>query len=46
MLVNLSADDDVLRTLAEDDSFVETVLARVTVCRCLASSSLMWTIRS
>jgi hypothetical protein len=31
MLVNLSGDDEVLKLLAEDDKFIETLLAKLTV---------------
>lgn len=37
MLINLSADEEILKYLAEDDAFLETLLSKVTVCRCLAS---------
>ena len=37
MLVNLSSDDEILKNLAEDDAFLETLLSKVMVCRCLAS---------
>ncbi len=33
ILVNLSHDDEVVKTLAEDDAFVETLLKRITVCQ-------------
>ena len=32
ILINISNDSDVLGLLAEDDAFLETLLARVTVC--------------
>ena len=31
MLVNLSGDEEVLKLLAEDDKFIETLLAKLTV---------------
>jgi hypothetical protein len=31
MLINLSADEEVLNNLADDDTFLETLLAKVTV---------------
>lgn len=31
ILINLSADEEVLETLVEDDSFLETLLAKLTV---------------
>lgn len=31
MLINLSADQDVLANLADDDDFLETLLTKVTV---------------
>jgi hypothetical protein len=31
MLINLSADEEVLANLAEDDAFVETLLIKLTV---------------
>jgi hypothetical protein len=31
MLVNLSGDEEVLKLLAEDDKFVETLLVKLTV---------------
>jgi hypothetical protein len=31
ILINLSADGEVLRSLAEDDAFLETLLLKVTV---------------
>lgn len=33
ILVNISEDQEVLRNLAEDDAFIESVLRRVTVCQ-------------
>lgn len=33
ILINISNDSDVLGLLAEDDAFLETLLARVTVCQ-------------
>jgi len=32
ILINISGDAEVLKELAEDDGFLETILARVTVC--------------
>jgi hypothetical protein len=32
ILVNLSHDDEVVKTLAEDDAFLETLLKKITVC--------------
>lgn len=32
ILINLSNDEDVLRNLAGDDTFLESLLLRVTVC--------------
>lgn len=32
ILVNISDDDEVLKNLAEDDAFLESLLPRVTVC--------------
>lgn len=32
MLVNLSEDQETLKILAEDDSFLEALLLRITVC--------------
>lgn len=40
MLVNLSADEEILKALAEDDTFLETLLSKVTVCRCLYLCSM------
>jgi len=31
ILINLSTDEEVLKCLAEDDAFLETLLAKVTV---------------
>jgi hypothetical protein len=32
-LINLSADGEVLKALADDDAFIETLMAKITVCR-------------
>lgn len=34
MLINLSDDPEVLKTLATDDDFLESLLFRITVCQC------------
>lgn len=39
ILINLSRDAEVLQNLAEDDAFLETLVARVTVCRCTFGES-------
>jgi hypothetical protein len=31
ILINLSSDEEILKTLAEDDQFVETLLKKLTV---------------
>lgn len=33
ILINISADAEILKTLAEDDAFLESLLLRVTVCQ-------------
>lgn len=37
MLVNISEDGEVLKSLAEDDAFLESLLRRVTVCQSILS---------
>lgn len=32
MLVNLSEDEEILKVLAQDDAFLETLMSRITVC--------------
>jgi len=32
ILINLSSDEEVLKCLAEDDDFIETLLFKLTVC--------------
>jgi hypothetical protein len=32
MLINVSHDEEVLKCLAKDDAFLETLLSRITVC--------------
>lgn len=32
ILINLSPDEEILKSLAEDDEFVEALLSRITVC--------------
>lgn len=39
MLVNLSADNEILQLLAEDDAFLETLLVKLTVREWLLSAS-------
>ncbi len=33
ILINVSSDPEVLKLLAEDDAFLETILSRITVCQ-------------
>lgn len=33
MLINISADDEVLKDIAKDDAFLEMLLSRITVCQ-------------
>lgn len=33
ILINISADAEVLKSLASDDAFLETLLSRITVCQ-------------
>jgi hypothetical protein len=33
ILINISHDGEVLKSLAKDDEFLETLLARITVCQ-------------
>lgn len=33
ILINISSDLEVLKLLAEDDAFLETILGRITVCQ-------------
>ena len=33
ILINITGDDEVLKYLAEDDAFLETILGRMTVCQ-------------
>ena len=37
ILINISNESEVLGLLAEDDVFLETLLARITVCQCVLS---------
>lgn len=37
ILINISEDAEVLKSLAEDDVFVEDLLSRVTVCQSTCS---------
>ena len=37
ILINISNDSEVLGLLAEDDAFLETLLARITVCQFVLS---------
>jgi hypothetical protein len=32
MLINISSDTEILKSLANDDAFLETLLSRITVC--------------
>jgi hypothetical protein len=33
ILINLSHDEEIIKTLAEDDAFLETLLKKITVCQ-------------
>ena len=33
MLINISADDEVLKDIGNDDAFLEMLLSRITVCQ-------------
>lgn len=41
ILINLSSDEEVLKCLAEDDDFIETLLFKLTVCYCSPLSPLI-----
>jgi len=40
MLINLSADGQILRFLADDDNFIETLIAKITVSQSPALQEL------
>jgi hypothetical protein len=40
MLINLSADGEILKYLADDDAFLEVLLAKITVCHVIVLTDL------
>jgi hypothetical protein len=48
ILINISSDAEVLKSLAEDDKLLETLLSRITVCqftKCVMFKKGMLTVR-
>lgn len=41
MLINLSSDGEILKNLADDDAFLEVLLAKVTVCHVFLSCPIL-----